>query len=117
EFRVLSGVAYVSLAGVTAVMATIAFTPLGTMLLRRVFNVPEPLWELVLVAFRIGLFVPLFSGLRQLFQGVIVYRRETGILTVGIFLRLFLMWLVITGLLRAGWVTGAALGMVTFVPG
>lgn len=117
EFRIVSRVAYVVLGLTTAVMAAIAFSPAGTWLFRVIFGVPDALIAPSLLALRMGVLVPIVSGLRLMYQGAIIYRRETGVLTVGILVRLLFMWIVIAVLLKLGWADDVSLGMWAFLTG
>lgn len=117
EFRVVARVAYIVLGSVTILMAGIAFSPLGRSLFRDVLGVSGPLLEPALAVLKWGVLIPVLSGLRQLYQGVIIYRRETGVLTVAIGLRLVVMLGVISLLLVTGWLQGALIGIVAFMAG
>lgn len=116
-FRIVSRVAYVILGVTTAVMAAIAFSPAGTWMFKVIFGVPDGLVGPSLLALRMGVLVPVISGLRLLYQGAIIYRRETGVLTVGIVVRLLLMWVLIAVLLRQRWADDVSLGLWAFLTG
>lgn len=117
EFRVLVRIAYLVLGSVTLLMAALAFTPLGRWLFATVMGVPDHLVDPSLDVLRLGVLVPMLSGMRQLYNGAIIHRRETFVLTVAIFLRLLVILLVIAVLLRVGWLVGGTLGIAAFISG
>ncbi|MDP3488050.1 MAG: hypothetical protein Q8S19_08995, partial [Bacillota bacterium] len=68
-------------------------------------------------AFRVTMFLPLASGLRCIYQGVIMVRRRTTYLSTGMFVRVGFMILLIFAFTRYQWVTGPLVGAIVLVCG
>lgn len=71
----------------------IAYTPPGAYLIGVVFNADERLVDVILPAYRILMFVTIFSAIRCLYQGIIIRQMRTKWLTIGMIVRLTTMYL------------------------
>jgi len=63
------------------------------------------------------MFLPLASGLRCIYQGVIMVRRRTTYISTGMFVRVGFMIMLIFAFTRFAWVTGPLVGAITLVGG
>ena len=79
------------------VLAIGYFAPLGRLVFQGVLGVSEELLQATLKAFRITMFLPLASGLRCIYQGVIMVRRRTTYISTGMFVRVSFMIFLIFG--------------------
>lgn len=91
--------------------------PLGRLVFQGVLGVSDDLLQATLKAFRITMFLPLASGLRCIYQGVIMVRRRTTYISTGMFVRVSFMIFLIFGFTRYGWVKGPLVGAITLVGG
>lgn len=66
----------------------IAFTPLGKYLYTSIFNATDDMVGTISSTFQILAFVIIFSGLRAIYQGLIIQQLETNWLTFGVVARL-----------------------------
>ncbi len=95
----------------------ISYTPFGGLLFRTIFRVEDALLADIIDVYRIVMFVSLFSGLRCLYHGVIIYSRRTKWLTIGMIIRLSGMALLALGFVAADAVRSATVGAVIFLAG
>jgi Na+-driven multidrug efflux pump len=72
----------------------IAFTPLGNWFFAIVFGAEGMLTEEIIHSFRVLIVVCLFSALRCMYQGIIIYQLRTKWLTIGMIIRLAAMYIV-----------------------
>jgi hypothetical protein len=94
----------------------IAYTSLGHWLFGGVYGAAPSVAKEAVGAWHALMFLTLFSGLRCVFQGVIIYRMRTRWLTIGMIFRLSGMFLLSRFFLHVG-VTSALQGAVIFVAG
>ncbi|MGI6609037.1 MAG: hypothetical protein ACOX4G_00745 [Limnochordia bacterium] len=121
--RVKEDVRVVLRAGFAAVVAFVAIagvfcqTPALPWVFRHVLGVAPELIPLAVTVFRIMLILPMGSGLRSFFQGLIVRQQRTGFVMFATIVRLGVMTATIVTLvkLRPHW--GGAIGAVTFLLG
>ncbi len=117
DFRVVARAAAVLLAAVVTAQLAVAVTPLGRLILRDGLGVPPSLLGPTQAAFAALVPLPLASGLRCLFQGPILYRRQTLYITLGMATRLAGMLLTVTALVHWYPQLGGVVGSITFVTG
>lgn len=70
----------------------IGFTPLGELLFRFVFTTDDASTPAVIRTYRVLMFVTIFSALRCLYQGIIIREMKTKWLTIGMAVRLSVMY-------------------------
>lgn len=92
-------------------------TPIGPALMHSLFRVERELVDSVLVAFGIMLFATGLSAMRSLYQGVLIQRRHTQWMTLGILLRIAVMLLLSWLTIRMGWLDGVSRGAILFLVG
>ncbi len=91
--------------------------PLGRFVFQDLLGVSDTLFPATLKAFRVTMFLPLTSGFRCLYQGVIMVKRRTTYISTGMFIRVAFMIFLIFGFTRFRWVTGPFVGAITLVGG
>ncbi|SFQ16118.1 histidine kinase [Salibacterium halotolerans] len=105
---------------VTAVMMTISmiisFTPLGTWMFIQLFNADENMVHTISLTFFVITFVIIFSGIRGIYQGVIIRHLQTKWLTIGVIVRVAAMFLMAWWFTASGSITSMA-GAVIFLTG
>ncbi len=117
SFRAMSAVTFGTLAILMIIGATAAYTPLGSLIFRHVFGVEEQLIGQTVDAFRILMFVTLFSGIRCLYHGIIITNMRTKWLTIGMIVRLTAMFLLAQFLLMNDLVQTGQAGAIIFLCG
>jgi hypothetical protein len=91
--------------------------PGGKIIMGRVLGAPRHLWEPALYAFLTLAPLPAVSGVRCIYQGVVLYRRQPSIITVAMAARVFTMAGVVALLVRLVPHWGSVIGSVTFIAG
>ncbi|GIQ68192.1 multi antimicrobial extrusion protein MatE [Xylanibacillus composti] len=117
SFRAMSKVTFGTLAILMLIGAIAAFTPIGGLIFRHVFGVEEQLIGATVDAFRILMFVTLFSGIRCLYHGIIISNMRTKWLTIGMIVRLAAMFLLAQLLLMNDLVRTGQAGAIIFLAG
>lgn len=117
DARVVLRTGLVILGALVGIPAVLSFTPALTWIYRSVLGVSPTVLQPAATVFRILLLLPLASGLRCFFQGLIIQERRTGFVTLGMVVRLCVMAATIITLvhLRPHW--GGAVGAITFLLG
>lgn len=105
------------LALLVSVPAVLSFTPVLSLFYRRVLDVAPEVVRPAVTVFRILVILPLASGLRCFFQGLVIQERRTKFITLGMVLRLCVMALTIAALVRWRPDIGGAAGAITFLLG
>ncbi|MED4602492.1 multi antimicrobial extrusion protein MatE [Paenibacillus validus] len=116
SFRAMSVVSLYVLGTILALGAILSYTPAGPWVFARLFGADPTLIEPMMDVFRILMFVSIFSGLRCLFHGVIIFNMRTKWLTIGMLIRLIGMYLVSLYFIRTG-VTSGKVGAIIFLVG
>lgn len=101
-----------------AVVVSIGYIPaIGRFVFQGLLGVSDSLLAPTILAFRVTMFMPVTSGLRCIYQGVIMVRRRTTYISTGMFIRVGFMVFLIFGFTRYRWVTGPLVGALTLVGG
>ena len=95
----------------------IGYSPIGEMFFLHVLGVKDHMLGPTMAAYRVLMFVTIFSGIRCLFHGVIISNLRTKWLTIGMAIRLLFMGLLAWILLRNGWVNHGYVGAYIFLAG
>ncbi|MGW9123698.1 multi antimicrobial extrusion protein MatE [Paenibacillus chitinolyticus] len=117
SFRAMRRVAFYVFASIMAAGLILSYFPPGKWLMGAVFGIGGAQLENVLNVYRILMFVSLFSGLRCLYHGLIIYNKRTFWLTIGMVVRLVGMYLVAQYYIRVHGVTGSSVGAIIFLVG
>ncbi len=117
-FLVVRAVALTTLAFFAAVVLSIAYVPaIGRLAFQQILGVKDELFSATVLAFRVTMFLPLVSGLRCLYQGLITQQRRTKYLSTGMFIRVGFMIFLVFGFTRWRWVVGPLVGAIALVGG
>jgi hypothetical protein len=116
-FASISKVSFFLVAGMMLFGITLAFSPLGHILLKHLFSLEGQLLESALLAYRVIIFVYIFSGIRSLYQGVIIANFRTKWLTIGMGIRLIIMYLLSLWFIHTDRVDGSWVGSTIFLVG
>ena len=92
----------------SALLAVIAFTPVGVFVLERLLGVTGEIADGVRRVLAILVFLPFFTGFRGLFQGLVIGARRTGLVSFATGVRIIALLVLL--LLGRRWLEGAALG-------
>jgi hypothetical protein len=117
SYRAMLGVTSYVVVGLVIFSAVIAFTPVGVWFFSTLFDAQGEYLDKILNAYRVLLFVSIFSAYRCLYQGIIINRLQTKWLTIGMVIRLSVMAGVAWFLVWADLVHSAAIGSMIFLAG
>ncbi len=93
SFKTLSIFFLYILAGIMVISGLIAFTTLGDWMYIQMFNATPDMVKAISVTFQVLIIVIIFSGIRGLYQGIIIQQLATNWLTIGVIVRLLAMFL------------------------
>jgi hypothetical protein len=117
SFRAMGRVAVIVLSSVFALGMFISYTGIGAFIFARFFGVEPEHTGATVDVYRVLMFVSVFSGIRCMFQGIIISNMRTKWLTFGMVFRLGVMYLVSLYFILTGQVTSPVVGAVIFVTG
>lgn len=117
DARVVFRTALIVLAALVAAAAILSLTPALSWIYRSALRVSPELLQPAVFVFQLLLLLPLASGLRCFFQGLIIREQRTGFITFGMIVRLVVMVLAIAVLVRIRPYWGGAIGAITFLVG
>lgn len=116
SFSAVRKVAFIVFGGSLAFGFMIAFTPVGYWVFGGAYGAEPEVAESAVNVYHALMFLSVFSGIRCLYQGVIIYKMRTRWLTIGMVIRLAAMFLMSQYMLHVG-VTNSRQGAVIFVFG
>lgn len=116
SFRLLGGFFIRVLAIVMLISAVIAFTPLGIWLYTTIFGATSDMVGAISLTFKVVILVTIFSGIRGLYQGIIINQLATNWLTIGVVTRLFGMFVVAYFMVSFNYITSVS-GAYIFLTG
>ncbi|WP_228275742.1 multi antimicrobial extrusion protein MatE [Gracilibacillus oryzae] len=87
------------------------------MVLSYLLGVSDQTLQPTIDAYRVLMFVTLFSGIRCLYQGIIISNMKTKWLTIGMVIRLIVMALISWVVLANNWVNHGYVGAIIFLSG
>lgn len=117
SFLAVSKVTVYVLLAIMGITSCIAFTTVGSWIFTYLFGVEQQLLPATQEAYRMLIFVTIFSIIRCLFQGIIIGHFRTKWMTIGMIIRLFVMSVVAWFFLYQGWVKHAYVGSLIFLIG
>lgn len=118
SLRTIQRVYAVTVAVLMVAVLAIGFVPvLSLLVLQRILGVSNELLPATLTAFRVMLILPMVSGFRCIYQGVLLSRRSTALILNGMLFRVGLMALLVFSFNRFGFVTGALVGAIAIIGG
>ncbi|GGD73837.1 multi antimicrobial extrusion protein MatE [Paenibacillus nasutitermitis] len=116
SFRSMLLVGQSVFAAIMALGLLICYTPLGIWIFRGLFGAEQSQVPDIIDVYRVLMFVSLFSGIRCLYQGVIIYNMRTKWLTIGMTVRLLGMYGLSLYFIHTG-VHSSTVGAVIFLVG
>lgn len=117
SYRLVSNLAIILLSAIFVISLILSYSPLGALFFEKILGVKDEMLKPTLAAYRVLMFVTIFSGLRCLYHGVIITNLRTKWLTIGMVIRLGVMALLSYILLLNGFVTAGYIGAVIFLVG
>lgn len=90
---------------IVLISVVISYTKIGDWIFINFFNASEDMVYMISQTFKVITFVVIFSGIRGIYQGVIINQHETGWITIGVVTRLMAMLLVAFGFVQWNIVT------------
>jgi hypothetical protein len=117
SFRAMSTMTWYILSSIILLGLIISYTPVGEWVFVHLIGVNESLLGPVLDAYRILMFVSLFSGLRCLYHGVIITNLRTKWLTIGMIIRLAAMYALSLYFISTNQVNSGTVGAIIFLVG
>ncbi len=116
SFKAMSAVSVYVIAGLLAVSITVAYTPIGRWIFAQLFGAAPELIDQIVSVYQVLIIVTLFSAIRCLYQGVIIFNRQTKWLTIGMIIRLVVMYILSLVFIQFGTIT-ARTGAYIFLAG
>jgi hypothetical protein len=117
SFRAMSVISFYTFSFILLLGGVLSYTPVGRWVFFYLFGAENELLEPMIDVYRILMFVSIFSGIRCLFQGVIIFNMHTNWLTVGMAFRLLVMYLVSLYFIKTDGVTSGRVGAIIFLSG
>ncbi|MFP4457572.1 MAG: hypothetical protein ACLFPS_07925 [Clostridia bacterium] len=93
---------------VFAALFLVAFTPLSTLVFKKIMGVSYELFKDTLAAFRILVIMPLFGIIRTTHQRFVALRRKTYWMKIGTIVKISSMFIAAIILTRTNFITGGA---------
>lgn len=97
------------------ISAILGYTPIGNWLYIHVFNATENMVTAIDLTFRVITFVVVFSGIRGIYQGIIINHLETNWVTIGVVTRLLSMFIVSYFFVLFDYITSVGGGIIFLV--
>ncbi|MBS4220793.1 multi antimicrobial extrusion protein MatE [Bacillus sp. FJAT-49711] len=117
SFKLVSQLTIFILSAILLLSFIIAYSPIGELFFLHVMGVKDHMLGPTLSVYKVLMFVTIFSGIRCLFQGIIISNLRTKWLTIGMVIRLLVMaglsWIII----QKGWVNHGYIGAYIFLAG
>ncbi|WP_438446446.1 hypothetical protein [Gorillibacterium sp. sgz5001074] len=117
SFRSVAKLTGILIGILLAISVVIGWTPAGEALFRHVFGVKEELAVPTVRVYQVLAFLYVFSGLRSLFQGVIINQLRTGWMTLGMGIRVAVMFSMSWLFIHNGWTDDGRAGAWIFLVG
>ncbi|RAP75534.1 multi antimicrobial extrusion protein MatE [Paenibacillus montanisoli] len=116
SFRAMLRVGQLVFASILLLGMIICYTPLGRWIFGGLFGADDALVPDIVNVYQILMFVSIFSGIRCLYHGVIIYNMRTKWLTIGMALRLIGMYGLSLYFMHQG-VNSGTVGAIIFLTG
>ena len=117
SYLLMRNVAFYILTAIFLLNAVVAFTPVGRWIFSTLLGVSDNMFAPTMAAFQVLMFVTIFSGIRCLYQGIIISNFKTKWMTIGMIIRLVTMALFSWFLLANDLVHHGYIGAVIFLVG
>ncbi|WP_419887284.1 multi antimicrobial extrusion protein MatE [Neobacillus niacini] len=116
SYKLMSHFSFYLIGSLMLVAFAVAYTPAGDFIFAKIFGAKETMVDDIKAIYQVLIFVTIFSALRCLAQGVIIYNRQTKWLTIGMVIRLAAMYLLSLYFIHTGHITGVS-GAMIFLTG
>lgn len=116
SFRAISIVALYVLAGILLIGGLVSYTGVGKLVFGTLFGASGEQVKPIMHVYRVAMFVSIFSSIRCLFHGVIIFNKRTFWLTIGMVIRLIGMYTLSQYFIAKG-VDSGQVGAVIFLLG
>jgi Na+-driven multidrug efflux pump len=113
----MSTVAYYVFGAIFVIGLLISYSPIGEWVFKSFFGVQNSLIKPTVDVYRVLMFVSFFSALRCLYHGIIISNYRTKWLTIGMAVRLVVMYLISIYFIRTGQLNSGTVGAVIFLAG
>jgi progressive ankylosis protein len=117
SFKAVSDVALYVFVSIIVFGLLICYTPLGRWVFQYIFGVNDTQVHAVIGVYRVLMFVSIFSGIRCLYHGIIIFNRKTTWLTIGMIFRLISMYAVAQYFINTDRVNSGKVGAIIFLTG
>mgnify|MGYP000860134344 CR=1 FL=1 len=118
SFLVVRRVARITLLIFMAIVVAIGYVPaLGRYVFQDILGVADELLAATIIAFRVTMLLPIASGLRCLYQSLILLNKHTTYISIGMFVRVGFMIVLIYCFSTFHWVVGPLVGAIALVSG
>lgn len=118
SFQVVRRIAGITLLIFMAIVVAIGYVPtLGRFVFQDILGVADELLAATITAFRVTMLLPIASGLRCLYQSLILINKRTTYISTGMFIRLGYMIVLIYCFANFQWVVGPLVGAIAIVSG
>ncbi|SHM56689.1 multi antimicrobial extrusion protein MatE [Gracilibacillus kekensis] len=117
SYKLMKNATFYVLAAIFLLSLILAYTPLGEVFFSGLLGVSDRMLQPTIDAYRVLMFVTIFSGVRCLYQGVIISNLKTKWLTIGMAIRLIVMAALAWFLLANDKVNHGYIGAYIFLAG
>ncbi|NEW08745.1 multi antimicrobial extrusion protein MatE [Paenibacillus sp. SYP-B3998] len=117
SFRAMGAVSSYVFACIILIGLILCYTPVGEWVFLYFFGVERELLAATISVYRILMYVSIFSGLRCLFHGIIIFNMRTKWLTIGMCIRLAAMYLLSLYFITTNNVSSGRVGAIIFLVG
>ncbi|WP_157279933.1 multi antimicrobial extrusion protein MatE [Paenibacillus swuensis] len=117
SFRAMSAVAYYVFGAIFLIGLLVSFTPLGEWIFLYLFGVESSLLAPTVHVYQILMFVSIFSAIRCLYHGIIIFNYRTKWLTIGMVIRLVVMYLISLYYINTDRIDSGNVGAIIFLAG
>lgn len=117
SYNAIRGASLIIFGLVLSSVLLIAYGPLGPFIFVKLLGISGELYPEVISTFRLFLVFPVVSTLRAFYQGLIIKRRKTYIITINMVLRLILMLIAAQILPRLPGIPGGGVGAILLAIG
>lgn len=116
SYKLMTHFAFYLIVSLMLVAISVAYTPAGDFIFAKIFGANGNMVEDIKGIYQVLIFVTIFSALRCLAQGIIIYNRQTKWLTIGMVIRLVAMYLLSLYFIHSGQISGKS-GAIIFLIG
>ncbi|MFZ3591438.1 multi antimicrobial extrusion protein MatE [Bacillus sp. DJP31] len=116
SFKIMSSFSGYVIISLLIVSLAVAYTPVGNFIFSTIYGVKDDMVITIKETYQVLIFVTIFSALRCLGHGIIIFNRQTKWLTIGMGIRLAAMYLLSLYFIQSGSIDGRT-GAYIFLAG